>query len=51
VRRDEPMAMHTWFQLGGPADYFAEPETLDQLAALERRCHDEGVEVRMLGEG
>ena len=24
VRQDEPLAMHTWFQLGGPAEYFAE---------------------------
>ena len=22
VRRDEPLAMHTWFQIGGPAEYF-----------------------------
>ena len=27
VRQAEPLAMHTWFQLGGPAEYFAEPET------------------------
>ena len=24
VRQGEPLAMHTWFQLGGPAEYFAE---------------------------
>jgi UDP-N-acetylmuramate dehydrogenase len=51
VRAGEPLAMHTWFQLGGPAQYFAEPETLDELAALVRRCHEEGVPVRLLGEG
>jgi len=43
--------MHTWFQLGGPAEYFAEPETVDQLTALVQRCNDAGVEMRLLGQG
>jgi UDP-N-acetylmuramate dehydrogenase len=51
VRRDEPLAMHTWFQLGGPAEYFAEPDELDQLLALVQRCREEEVPVRMLGGG
>ncbi len=51
VRRDEPLAMHTWFQLGGPAEYFAEPENTDQLLALIQRCAEESVPVRVLGSG
>ena len=51
VRPSEPLAMHTWLQLGGPAEYFAEPNTVDELAALVRRCREEGVEVRLLGQG
>jgi UDP-N-acetylmuramate dehydrogenase len=51
VRQGEPLGMHTWFQLGGPAEYFAEPETLEQLVALVERCHEESVAVRMLGQG
>jgi UDP-N-acetylmuramate dehydrogenase len=51
VRPSEPLAMHTWFQLGGPAEFFAEPETLDELTALVRRCHEENVPVRLLGLG
>jgi UDP-N-acetylmuramate dehydrogenase len=51
VRRGELMAMHTWFQLGGAAEYFAEPETPDQLVALVKRCHEEGVTARILGRG
>jgi UDP-N-acetylmuramate dehydrogenase len=51
VRQSEPLAMHTWFQLGGPAEYFAEPQTADELIALVRRCCDEGVQVRLLGQG
>ncbi len=51
VRPAEPLAMHTWFQLGGPAEYFAEPETVEQLVALIERCHEEGVDVRLIGQG
>jgi UDP-N-acetylmuramate dehydrogenase len=51
VRQSEPLAMHTWFQLGGPAEYFAEPETFEELSALVRRCYDEGIEIRVLGQG
>ena len=32
IRRDEPMAMHTTFRVGGPAAYFAEPGGEDALA-------------------
>jgi UDP-N-acetylmuramate dehydrogenase len=51
VRQGEPLAMHTWFQLGGPAEYFAEPENAEQLIALVQRCHAEGVDMRLLGQG
>ena len=51
VRQAEPLAMHTWFQLGGPAEYFAEPRNADELIALVRRCREEEVPVRVLGQG
>lgn len=51
VRRDEPLAMYTWFQLGGPAEYFAEPADADQLLVLVKRCHEEEVPVHVLGRG
>jgi UDP-N-acetylmuramate dehydrogenase len=51
VRRQEPLAMHTWFQLGGAAEYFAEPRNPDELIALVRRCREEEIPVRVLGNG
>jgi len=51
VRQAEPLAMHTWFQLGGPAEYFAEPRNPDELIALVERCREEDVPVRVLGQG
>ncbi|HEV3004635.1 MAG TPA: UDP-N-acetylmuramate dehydrogenase [Pirellulales bacterium] len=51
VRHAEPLAPHTWFHLGGPAEFFAEPRSADELAGLLRRCRDEEVPVRLLGGG
>jgi len=51
VRQSEPLAMHTWFQLGGPAEYFAEPRGADELIALVKRCREEEIPVRVLGHG
>ena len=31
---NEPMASHTTFRIGGPADYFVMPETVEEVAAL-----------------
>ena len=42
VRTGEVLAPHTWFKLGGPAEYFAEPTTVDELATLLARARDEG---------
>ncbi len=51
VRENEPLAPHTWLRLGGPAEYFAEPTNVEELAALIRRCHEQEVPVRLLGGG
>jgi UDP-N-acetylmuramate dehydrogenase len=51
VRRGEELAPYTWFRIGGKAEYFAEPTTREELAALVRRARDEKVPVRLLGGG
>src|SRR4029434_8538564 len=51
VREQEPLAPHTWFRLGGAAQYFAEPTTVEELSSLVRRCHEAGISVRVLGGG
>src|SRR4051812_43950227 len=51
VRPTEPLAMHTWFQIGGPAEFFAEPENAEQLVEVLKRSYSEGVESRLLGHG
>jgi UDP-N-acetylmuramate dehydrogenase len=51
VREQVPLAERTWFKLGGAAQYFAEPGSRDELLNVVKRCHDEGLQVRLLGGG
>ena len=51
VREGELLAKYTWLRLGGAAQYFAEPTTLDELVGLVRRCREEDQPVRLLGGG
>lgn len=51
IRERVPLADRTWFKLGGPAQYFAEPNSLEELQAVVARCRDEGLHARLLGGG
>jgi UDP-N-acetylmuramate dehydrogenase len=51
VRESVPLAERTWFKLGGAAQFFAEPTSVDELLAIVKRCRDEGLQVRLLGGG
>ena len=51
IRRDEPLAMHTWFQTGGMAEFYAQPETQTQAAELVDAATEANIPIRLLGEG
>lgn len=51
VTENEPLAAHTWLRLGGPAEYFAEPTTIEELTDLVKRCQNASIPIRMLGGG
>ncbi|HEY2389068.1 MAG TPA: UDP-N-acetylmuramate dehydrogenase [Candidatus Binatia bacterium] len=51
VRRDEPLARHTSFRIGGPADLFVEAASAGELGALVRVCAAGGLPVFFLGGG
>ncbi len=51
VRENEPMSQRTWFKLGGPARYFVEPRQEQELLEVVRRCHENSVEMYVLGRG
>lgn len=48
---DEPMANHTTFGVGGPADVFVEPSTVEQLQACIAAANEADVPWRILGCG
>jgi UDP-N-acetylmuramate dehydrogenase len=51
VRTEVPLAPYTWLRVGGPAQYFVQPATAEQLAEVLRRCRENEVPVRILGGG
>ena len=50
IRRDEPMAAHTTFRIGGPADLFLEPRS-DQVAPLLAALREAGAPLLVIGNG
>jgi UDP-N-acetylmuramate dehydrogenase len=51
VSADEPMARHTSFGLGGPADIFIEPPTASSFRDCVAFLADERIPARVLGRG
>ncbi len=51
TERDYPLAPHTWYRLGGPADYFVRPRNVRELKEIVRRCNENHVRTYVLGFG
>ena len=51
VRCDEPLAGHTTFRIGGPAQWLVLPRTEDEVAAVVAACREAEVPWRVLGLG
>jgi UDP-N-acetylmuramate dehydrogenase len=51
VSRREPLAHHTWLGLGGEAKFFCEPVDVEALGRVVRRCHEQGIPVKVIGGG
>ncbi len=49
--RDEPLARHTWYRIGGPADILAYPASVEDLYHVLQHCRALDVPICMLGEG
>lgn len=48
---DEPMSKHTTFQIGGPADCFVMPSTVEEAIAVIKIVKEYDVPLTMLGNG
>lgn len=51
TRTNEPLAEHTWLKLGGPAEFFVTPRSVDELTAVVTHCHSNEIPVRLIGGG
>jgi UDP-N-acetylmuramate dehydrogenase len=51
IRLDEPLAPHTWLKVGGPAQLFAEPSSVEDLQRLVKAADAEDIPIRVLGGG
>ncbi|GAF78706.1 unnamed protein product, partial [marine sediment metagenome] len=51
VKTDYQLAKCTWYGLGGPADYFITPRTLEELQQVVQRCNENNLPIRVMGFG
>ena len=48
---EEPMAQHTSFRIGGPADVFVTPESPEEICRILAVCRETGTPFFILGNG
>jgi UDP-N-acetylmuramate--alanine ligase len=51
IRLYEPLSNHTTMRVGGPAQFWAEPETEEGFADLVQLCFDEDIPFMVMGRG
>ncbi|MCX7837935.1 MAG: UDP-N-acetylmuramate dehydrogenase [Anaerolineae bacterium] len=51
VLTNEPLAPHTTFRIGGPADFFITVQTVDELVAIVQRARQAQIPLFVLGNG
>lgn len=51
VRYNEPLARHTSFHIGGPAEVFITPKNIVQLSEIYRLCCQKKIPIHILGRG
>lgn len=51
IKLYEPLARHTTMRVGGPAQFWAEPETEEGFARLVRSCTEKSLPIFVMGRG
>lgn len=51
IKINEPMARHTTYYIGGPADVLVYPANEDELCAVLKKANDYGIPVTIIGGG
>lgn len=51
VKKEESMRLHTTFRVGGPADLFVSPNSVEEVCKVTALCREEGVPYYIMGNG
>ncbi len=51
VKKNEPMALHTSWKVGGPADYYVNPADAREVATVIRFCREQKLPLFVFGNG
>jgi UDP-N-acetylmuramate dehydrogenase len=51
TKLNEPLAPYTVLKIGGPAEFFVQPRTVEELAAVLRHCTGSKTPLHVLGAG
>ena len=51
IKLYEPLSKHTTMRIGGPAQFWVEPESEEGFADLVRHCFDENIPLMVIGRG
>ncbi len=51
IRRNEPMSAHTTFKIGGPAEYYIDVDTIDDLVLAFNTARKLNIPVFLFGGG
>jgi len=51
VQENVPLAKFTWYKIGGPARWFVQPRSVEELREASIRCLENGIPVYVLGLG
>jgi UDP-N-acetylmuramate dehydrogenase len=51
VTENEPLAPHTWYKIGGPARWYLQPRSVEELQEAARRCVENDIPIYVLGLG
>src|SRR6184192_1888616 len=51
IRRHEPLARRTTLRVGGPADIYVEPASIEELQSVIKFCAEQKLPLFLLGRG
>ncbi|MFT3789186.1 MAG: UDP-N-acetylmuramate dehydrogenase [Tepidisphaeraceae bacterium] len=51
VEEGASLRRHTWYRIGGPAQYLVRPRSIEELREAVLRCGENGLPMRVLGLG